>query len=303
MVTIKEWKRPATSGEGQILSKLWAEDTPVAVVQLVHGMAEYVARYDEFARFLAENGFAVCGNDHAGHGRGALVKGYFAEKDGWQHLLNDMKYLNDEVCALYPGLPVFLFGHSMGSFLARSYITRWPGLSGCILSGTMGKNPLLPVGLFLSSVQKKILGAKSQAKLICFLSMCQNNKRIKNPVNIHAWVSTVDQAAIDYRNDPDCGFYFTAGGMYDMFSGIKEISAPAWAKKVPKDLPVYLFAGAEDPVGSYGAGPRLVYARLQAAGVKDVQLKLYKGARHECLREFNKTEVSADTLGWLLKHI
>ncbi|GMO49673.1 MAG: alpha/beta hydrolase [Termitinemataceae bacterium] len=304
MIIKKEWKTPASSGEGMILSRSWLpQNPPVGLIQIVHGMAEYADRYDEFARYLAGAGFAVFANDHAGHGSEAKVKGYFAKKNGWQHVLNDCKRLNDEMHLQYPDKKLFLLGHSMGSFLARSYIARWNDLDGCIISGTMGKKAGLQFGIIFASLQKILLGAKSTAHLLCLLSFCQNNKRVKNPASIHSWVCSLEEVVTDYVNDPLCGFLFTAGGLYDMFSGIKEISSNGWAKKVPSDLSVYIFAGTEDPVGDYGAGPQQLYNRLKDAGLKDVSIKLYKGCRHECLKEFNKEEVFADSLKWLQDHL
>ncbi|MDR2607498.1 MAG: lysophospholipase [Treponema sp.] len=304
MIENKTWMRKASSGEGEIFSQLWQGSRPKAVLQIAHGMAERSSRYKDFATFLAGKGYVVCAEDHAGHGSHAVLKGFFAEKDGWECVLKDMKALMDEASGRYPGLPVFLLGHSMGSFLARSYITRYgEGLSGCILSGTMGPNPALGVASLLSSIQKKLKGPRSTAYLISNLSMGPYNKRIKNPVNHCAWLSTVDQVCIDYANDETCGFVFTAGAYYDMFNALKEINSPSWPLQIPKDLPVYFFAGDEDPVGDYGKGVEKVYRAVKAAGVKDVSLKLYKGGRHEMLNEANKEEVYRDTLEWLEKHL
>ncbi|MDR1445431.1 MAG: lysophospholipase [Treponema sp.] len=304
MIENKTWMRKASSGEGEIFSQLWQGSKPKAVLQIAHGMGEYSSRYKDFAAFLAGKGYAVCAEDHAGHGSHAGLKGFFAEKNGWECVLKDMKALMDEASGRYPGLPVFLLGHSMGSFLARSYITRYgEGLSGCILSGTMGPNPALGVAGLLSSVQKKLKGPRSPAYFISNLSMGSYNKRIKNPVNHCAWLSTVDQVCIDYAHDENCGFVFTAGAYYDMFNALKEIGSPSWPLQIPKDLPVYFFAGDEDPVGDYGRGVEKVYQSVKAAGVKDVSLKLYKGGRHEMLNEENREEVYRDTLEWLEKHL
>ncbi len=294
-----QWRSPASSGEGTVFSRLWAPQKPAAVVQIAHGMSEYSARYDAFAAFLAENGFAVGMNDHAGHGESALTKGYFAQKDGWECVLRDMKRLEDELREKYPGAPVFLMGHSMGSFLARSYITRYRGLSGCILSGTAGRNPALGLGRLLAAVQKRVLGPKSQGRLLAKLSFGGYLGRIQNPVNGFAWLSTVDEVPRVYAQDEFCGFPFTAGGYADLFGGVAEISGSGWAARVPAQLPVYLFSGAEDPVGAYGKGPREVYDALKASGHGDVQLKLYPGARHEVLNEACREQAYEDIRQWL----
>jgi alpha-beta hydrolase superfamily lysophospholipase len=299
----KQWMRPASSGREEIFSQRWVPEKPKAILQIAHGMAEYSDRYDEFACYLADRGYLVCANDHAGHGRHAKVKGFFAEQDGWEYLLKDMNALMDEVAADYEGLPCFLLGHSMGSFLARSYITRFGGLRGVILSGTMGCRSGMGLGRSLATIQKKCKGPQSLGKLISAIAFGANNKRIKNPVNLFAWLCTVDEVCVAYRNDPYCGFNFTAGAFYDLFSGMIEITSADWAGKVPKDLPIYVFSGEEDPVGAYGKGPTQVFEQLKSTGHEDVSLKLYSGGRHEMLNESNKEEAYADTFRWLEDHM
>jgi alpha-beta hydrolase superfamily lysophospholipase len=267
-------------------------------------MAEHSARYDEFARFLAEQGYVVCMNEHAGHGEHAKTLGYFAPENGLDHVVTDMKTLMDEVSEQYPGLPLFLLGHSMGSFLARKYITLYGDtLSGCILSGTAGRNAALGVGKTLAATQKKLKGPKSPGKLISVIAFGAYNKRIENPVNSSAWLSTVDDACVAFRKDPYCGFIFTAGGYYDLFSLIQDITSKKWPYRIPTGLPLYLFSGSEDPVGDYGRGPIDVYKELKAAGIRDVEIKLYPGGRHEMLNEANKEEVYKETLEWLDRRI
>lgn len=302
MIQIREWASPASSGEGEILSRLWAADTtpPAAVIQIAHGMAEHSGRYDDFARYLAENGFVVCMNDHAGHGGSIRVKGHFADTGGWEYVVHDMRRLMEEMGEQYPDLPVFLMGHSMGSFLARSYIVRYQGLSGCVLSGTMGPNPMLKLVRALAALQKKTKGPQSEGKLLARMVGGQLNRRIDHPASENAWLSTVEEVAAVYDADPNCGFRFTASGYYDLMSGLIEVNAPGWAKKVPQDLPLFVFSGAEDPVGDYGNGPMAVYAALNKTD-HDVELKLYPGKRHEMLNESNRQEVYADVLGWLQK--
>ncbi|QUH18451.1 alpha/beta fold hydrolase [Alkaliphilus sp. B6464] len=302
MVEKKQWMRSASSGDGKIFSRLWVGEEKRAVLQIAHGMAEHSARYDDFACFMAEHGYVICMNDHAGHGPYARTKGHFSDKDGWEHVVQDMKNLMDEVSEQYQGLPVFLMGHSMGSFLSRSYIIRNGGLTGCVLAGTMGYNGGLRFGRMLAIIQKKLKGPKSRGKFLDKLGTGNYNKRISNPVNNFAWLSTVDEVCIAYEEDEYCGFEFTAAGYYDMCSGLMEINSSDWAAKVPKDLPLYLLAGDDDPVGNYGKGPREVYDALVATG-HDAQLKLYPGKRHEMLNESNRQEVYNDVLDWLDKHI
>jgi alpha-beta hydrolase superfamily lysophospholipase len=267
-------------------------------------MCEYAGRYDHFARFLAEHGFAVYMNEHAGHGRCAQTLGYFADEDGMDFVVRDMLSLDEVIRAEQPGVPVFLLGHSMGSFLARKYITTHGGtLSGCLLSGTAGSNPLLFLGRGIAAAQKRLLGPKSQGRLLSALTFGSFTKRIKHPVNHRAWLSREDSVCKDFQVDYLCGFHFTASGFADLYGLTREVNLPGWAGQVPKDLPIYLFAGAEDPVGNYGKGVQEVYQRLKQAGVADVSVTLYPGARHETLNETNRDEVYADTLAWLEAHL
>jgi alpha-beta hydrolase superfamily lysophospholipase len=301
MVNEKQWFRKASGGEGEIFCRLWATDNPKAVLQIAHGMAEYSERYMKFAKFLAENGYAVCMEDHAGHGPHAKQLGFFAEKDGWESVLNDMHGLSGEVSAMFPGKPVFLMGHSMGSFLSRSYIARWGNtLAGCILSGTMGPNPAASFGKLLSSITATFKGKRAPAKLIAKITSSSNQGKFKG--DPQAWLSTDTSEIRKYADDPLCGFPFTAAGYRDLFTGILEINSKDWAGKVPKTLPVYLYSGEDDPVGGYGAGVKKVYEALKACNVEDVELKLYSGGRHEMHNEVNKEQVYKDVLNWLEAH-
>ncbi len=296
----QEWTRPASSGEGEIFSRSWVGESPAAVLVLVHGMAEHSGRYGHFARFLAENGFAVYANDHAGHGMSARQQGYFAARNGWASVVQDIHALMEQAAARHPGLPLFLLGHSMGSFLSRSYLARYgQGLTGCVLCGTMGENPGVKAGKALAALQCRIKGPKSPGRLLDKIATGAYNSRIENPVNKSAWLSTVDQVCIDFEADPMCGFPFTASGYLDLFTGLSQITGPHWARQVPKGLPIYLIAGEEDPVGSYGQGPRQVAGWLEEARIEDVTLKLYPAMRHEILNENGKEQVYADVLHWL----
>lgn len=303
-VAVKEWFRPASSGWGRIFSRAWLGESPKALLVIAHGMAEHSGRYDQFARYLAERGFAVYMNDHGGHGRSAQVKGHFADKNGWACVVQDLHALRAQAQEAYPGLPVFWMGHSMGSFLSRSYIVRHgEGLSGCVLCGTMGKNPAAPLGMALAVAQEKLLGPRSAGKKLDRLATGAYNRRIPNPVNSSAWLSRDEKVCRDFEADPLSNFPFTAAGYRDLFTGLGEISSPQWARRVPRELPILLIAGEEDPVGDYGRGPRQVEGWLGQAGVSDLTLKLYPGMRHEVLNELGKEQVYGDVLDWLLQRL
>ncbi len=303
-ILTQEWTRPAQSGEGRIFSRLWAPEEPRAILMIAHGMAEHSARYDAFARHLASQGFVVCMNDHAGHGKSDGTRGFFAEKDGWQCVVRDLRALLLEVKEKYPGLPVCMMGHSMGSFLTREYITHWGGeLSACVICGTMGRNPALAGGLALAKLQCRIKGPKSPGKLLDKMSTGGFYKKIPNAVNEFAWLSADPQNCEMYKNDPLCGFLFTASAFRDMFGGVQAVTGLEWARDVPKNLPVLVVAGSEDPVGANGKGPTEVAGWLREAGLGDVTLKLYDGMRHEILNEIGKETVFEDISRWLCESL
>lgn len=298
----RKWLRKASNGDGAIYSVMYRGKRRRAILHIVHGMSEHSGRYEDFARFLVKQGFVVVMEDHQGHGRSARYPGHFGDENGWRYILQDLKKLTDEAVKQNPGIPVFMLGHSMGSFLARTYVTRYgEQLSGLILSGTMGRNPAVYAGLALATMQKRIKGPKSEAGMLNKIGFGSYNRGIRNPVNEYAWLSTVDEVCKDFMADELSGVEFTAAAYCDLLSGILAVNAAGWEKRVP-DIPIYLFAGGSDPVGSYGKGPAEVYARLKASG-HDTELKIYPGYRHEMLNEANKTQVYGDVLDWLERHM
>lgn len=310
MPTPREFIFPSSDGAHLVHAVRWEPDcgAPRAVLQIVHGISEYILRYDAFARFLAERGFVVTGNDHLGHGLTAMGPeeyGFFSDRDGWTHLADDVHTLRQDTGEQYPGIPYFMLGHSMGSFLARTYLIRWPGdLSGCILSGT-GQEPPLTVafGKALAGLVCRTRGPRSVSKTIVSLSLGAYNAQFKPNRTSCDWVSR-DTALVDaYAADPLCQFVPTVGMFRDMMGGLQYIANPQNLSKMDPDTPVYLFSGDEDPVGASGAGVRKVYGFFQKAGVKDLTLKLYPGGRHEMLNEINRAEVFEDTARWLEAHL
>lgn len=281
---------------------------PVAILQIAHGMCEYISRYDDFAGFMAQNGFVVCGNDHLGHGATSDnpggTDGFFAAKDGRRYVLRDMHRMNSLACKAYPGLPVILLGHSMGSFFARLYAVTYPEtLSALIVSGTGGPNPAGGLGLFLTDVLGKLKGPMYRSAFINKMAFGAYLKKIDAPDTPYDWITRDKDIVRAYAADPKCTFVFTVSAFHDTAATLQTISRPDWAKKVDKRLPVLLMSGSMDPVGDYGKGVRKVYDMLRDAGVQDVTLKLYEGGRHEMLNELNRKEVYNDVLSWCLSHI
>ncbi len=280
------------------------EEGPVAVVQIVHGMCEYIGRYDEFARYLNGFGIAVAGDDHRGHGRTAEDRaelGFFGSRDGWKHMVRDEKVLTDLLREEHPGVPVVLLGHSMGSFIARAYLAEYgEGLAGAVIMGTAGSNPALGAGLSLVKLLRAVKGERSKSRLATALAFGSYSKRIKEPVNNFSWLSRDDELCLRYAEDPLCRFTFTLAGYEDLMSMLKYINSAQWYRSVPKDLTYLLCSGWEDPVGDYGKGPAEVTERLQEAGCGDVSLLLYEGMRHEILNEIGKQAVWEDMRDFVL---
>lgn len=279
------------------------EGEPKAVIQIVHGMAEHAVRYDDIARFFTKNGFAVYAEDHVGHGAsindGALVKGYFNDKDGWTVLVQDVIALHDIAAAEYPGIPYVLYGHSMGSFIARTCASRFPDkFDAFVFSGTAGKNPVLGIAKALAAHDVKKLGPSKPDEKLNSIAFGSYLKRIKDPRTPFDWL-TRDNAIVDeYVKDEYCGFTFTASAFRDLFDGLGEIAGKQWAEKV-KNVPILLLAGREDPVGSYGKGVEEVANDLRKTGHTKVVLELYQGGRHEMHNEINRDEVYRDILAFL----
>lgn len=276
------------------------EGAPVGVVQLVHGMAEHIARYDWIAKQLNAAGYVAVGHTQLGHGKMAETPGWFAKSDGWDALVEDVQRLREQTQQKYPGLPYFLLGHSMGSFIARTYCQKYEaGLAGVVLSGTGHFEPLiLNVGLFLANVQCAFGGAKKPSKLLESISFMGYNSGWSPTRTAFDWLSKDTDVVDRYVADPLCGFPFTAGGYRDMFTGLKRLY-PQNLAAMDKDVPILLFSGASDPVGARGAGVKTTVAELQNAGIKNVTFKLYENGRHEMLNETERETVSKDLIAWL----
>ena len=276
---------------------------PVAILQITHGMAEHMDRYAPFAEYLNSFGILVCGHDHIGHGRSAAPEdwGYFGEHDGWKIFVQDVEQLHQIMKVQYMDTPYFLMGHSMGSFVARAWLAMYgTGVDGAIIMGTAGANPALGVAKFLVKSIRKSKGSRHISGLITKLAFGSYNKRIKPARTPYDWLTRDGEIVDKYNADPACGFTFTTAGYADLFNLIGYISSENWYKLIPKNLPMLFVAGAEDPVGAYGAGPAEVAEGLENAGCTDVSLILYEGMRHEILNEFGKEAVYEDLKRFIL---
>lgn len=296
----QEFYFPSADGKSRIHAvRHLPQGQPKAILQIVHGMAEYIERYDEFAAFLARQGFLVVGHDHLGHGKTAEspeALGYFAELEGNRCVIGDIHALREQTRAEYPGIPYFLMGHSMGSFLVRQYLgDHHAGLSGAVIMGT-GDPPMFAVR-----------AARGLCPLIARFRGWHHRSGLLNMTTGgafelsmgKAWLSRSEENVRRYVADPLCGFVFTLNGFYNLFTGLQIAKTRERAGQIPKALPLLFVSGAEDPVGGKGKAVQALYERYEAAGARDVTLGLYPGDRHELLQEEDRQAVFADILAWL----
>lgn len=286
----------------QLEAYIWRPDSEnvKGVIQLVHGMSEHIIRYDEAAQAFNRAGFVVVGHTHLGHGERAARLGYFAEKNGWEALIGDTHAVRLAVSRDYPELPYFMLGHSMGSFVVRSYCLKHEkGLSGVILSGTGHQPPaLLMAGLAVAKIQALFGMGHKPGKLLNKLSFGSYNKGFAPARTEYDWLTTDEKEVDKYVADPLCGFPFTVYGYRDMFEGIRELT-PEHLVTMDKAVPVLLFSGDKDPVGENGKGVRITAKELEDAGVKDVTVTLYEGGRHEMFNERDRARVLSDIVAWM----
>lgn len=308
MSSYSEFQFPSSDGLHRCQGYLWQPAGAArGVVQIVHGITEHLGRYDHFARFLTRNGYVVCGHDHLGHGRTAQADGSFGvlpARGGWAKLAADVRRLRQGMGARFPGLPYILLGHSMGSFLVRTYLCRWPGtVDGAILSGTgQEKGALVASGKALAALIGRARGQEKVSPLVHQLSLGAYNRQFA-PNRTSADWTCADEGQVDrYLADPFCTFLPTVGLYREMLGGLQYISSPEALARMDPDTPVYLFSGGEDPVGANGKGVRKVVGYFARQGTRDLTWKLYPKGRHEMLNEANREEVYADVLAWLEEH-
>jgi alpha-beta hydrolase superfamily lysophospholipase len=282
------------------------EGTPKGIVQISHGMQEHAGRYERFAEFLTKNGYAVYANDHRGHGKTAfgVDKQGQLGPGGWDHTVGLLKELTERIKTELPGIPVFLFGHSWGSLLSQNYIERWGGeLKGVLLSGTTGSDPMVKLGVLLGKWRVRMHGAAAPGGVLEKISVGKLNGRFEPARTPRDWLSRDEDEVARYIADPYCGRPFPNG----FFLNLAELLVHTWNPKregqVPKQLPIYLFAGSMDPVGKFTKTVVLLADRYRRNGIRDVTCRFYADARHETLHETNRTEVMKDILAWLDSHV
>ena len=296
---------PSGDGKTKLHGIVWEPDGGEirAVLQLVHGMAEHIERYHEFAAYLTSNGIAVIGHDHLGHGQSMTDKkelGFFAEKDGHRITLEDIYRVTCFGKERFDGKPWFVLGHSMGSFMVRRYLTDHSDeLSGAIVMGT-GQIPaaLASAGKMVAGLIKAVKGDHYRSGLLLGLSTGGYNKVFEPARTSADWLSRNEENCDRYVADELCGFTFTTAAYRDFFTVLGELAAGKGYDRIRRDLPILLNAGEKDPVGGAKAVPK-VYDQYKTMGMKDVTLKLYPEDRHEILNELDREKVYEDILTWM----
>lgn len=309
MPTFNDFYFKSSTGKNNIHVHRCVPDGEVrGVVQIMHGIAEYIERYDDFMAFLASNGLVAVGTDHLGHGKTIEKpeqKGFFADKDGWDYVIKDEDILRRAMAKEYPDTVQIVFGHSMGSFMARTHLIRYPGgFDAAIISGTGNQGAaLVGGGLAVGNIVTALKGAHHYSNFINNLAFGSYNKAYDPQRTDYDWLTRDNDVVDKYIADPLCGFIPTCSLFRDMMTGVKYITNVNNLPKMAKDIPVYFMSGDKDPVGDYGKGVTLAYENFKKAGMKDVSIKLYKDGRHEMLNELNRAEVYADVLNWINKKI
>lgn len=300
----------SSDGEHRIHGILWkpSDKTPIGVLQIMHGMDEYIDRYDAFARFMCDHGFAVAGEDHLGHGLSVNSKeelGYFGKKHGMDYILQDNYRVKKHMEQEFKGIPYFILGHSMGSFIGRKFISEYSQeLDGAIIMGTGNQPALLAeLGKIASAAIAAVKGWTYRSAFVNNLAFGSYNKKFKPSRTAHDWL-TKDEAIVDaYEADELCMFMFTLAAYRDLFDLVIDIGKQETIRKTVPSLPIYITSGKEDPVGGFGLGVYEVFDKFKLCGLEDVEIKLYDKGRHEILNETDRETVYEDLLKWLCLQI
>lgn len=309
MVKKEEFIFDSRDGVNKVHAVRWVpEGEIVCILQIVHGMAEYIERYEEVAMFFAKRGILVTGEDHLGHGKTVAEGGkfgYFCKQDPATVAVRDVHRLKKITQEAYPGIPYIILGHSMGSFMLRNYLFRYgTGIQGAVLCGTgYVPQPAITMGLWLAKIQGLLMGDDHVSGLLDKIAFGTYGKRIKNPRTKYDWLSANEENVDRYLKDPFCGFTFTVNGFKTMFTLITRTNITANLQKMPKEIPVLFLAGTEDPVGDYGEGVKKVYGDFEEAGMTKSIMKLYSGNRHEIFNEKNGNEVCEDLYSWIMERV
>ena len=305
MAVDQEFRFSSADGSADLYGCMWLPaEQPTAVLQLVHGISEYVGRYDHLARYFTAHGFVVVGEDHLGHGKTPLDTadlGFTAERDGWAKMTDNVHALMLRTRNQYPGLPYVLLGHSMGSFLARSYLIRYPStVDACLLMGTgQQSSAVLAAALLVCAEEKKRLGGRAHSALMQSLAFGAYNNQFKPIRTASDWVCSNEDVVDRYVADPLCQVKASITLMQDMMTGISFNQKKSNLAKMDRNTPVFFLSGALDPVGNNGKGVTRAFRSFVDSGCTQVKMKLYPDCRHEIHNESIQNEVFADMLTWI----
>lgn len=309
MIHTDEYRIPSSDGVSSLFCMRWIPERKVtATLQISHGMIEHIKRYDEFARVLAEQGIAVYGHDHLGHGATAGTPdkmGYFAKEQGHICVLKDIHRIGVVIEKENPNVPHFILGHSMGSYFLRKYLTVYgKEVDGAIIMGT-GDPPLALVmaGKFLVSAIGRIKGNRFRSGFMHQKILGSCNTHFSPAKTASDWLSRDESRVLKYVGDPYCSFYFTCGGYKDFFHILLDLKLKRNFSKLPLSLPLLMLSGSKDPVGDFGKGVMRVYHQFKRLGFKNVKVTLYPEDRHEILNEINRSVVYNDISNWLFSQI
>ncbi len=304
-----EFAYPSANGRTDLHAVEWLpEGAPRGVVLLSHGVGEHILRYAPFARVMTQRGFAVVGHDHLGHGtsvEGDAPRLYFGKEGSWQYLVEDLYARRKLAAERFPGVPCFLLGHSMGSFVARTYLIRCPGtVDGAILMGT-GQPPaaVTAAGRAAAAAEVRLRGETAPSPRLERLIFGGYNRRFAPNRTELDWLSVSCENVDAYLADPLCGGTPTAGLFREMLGGIAFISKTENLRRMNLNVPVLFVSGSADPVGENGKGVRRAYEHFKKAGVRDVTMKLYPGLRHEILNEHCGGEIAGELAAWMEEHL
>ena len=295
----------SSDNKTNIYSVFFIPDKPKILLQIAHGMVEHINRYEDFAKFLNKYGIVVFGNDHLGHGNTAKTEedfGYFSDENGDKNVVDDMFLLTKIGKEKYPNLPIFFLGHSMGSFLLRSYLCSYSNyINGAIIMGTGNESYVSVKGglKFIERLSNK-KGWHYRSKVVDMIAFGGFNRGFGKK-NGKEWLTRDDKQVEKYINDPKCSFVFTLNAYYNLLKVMDFIGEDKNLKNISKDLPILIVSGDNDPVGDNGKKVLEVHKKYEQLGIKDLEYKLYKEYRHEILNEIGKEAVYDDILSWVLK--
>jgi alpha-beta hydrolase superfamily lysophospholipase len=322
MVNVVSSRFETLDGVKLYVRKFLPESKPVAALLIVHGMSEHSGRYERFASRLAAAGVEVWAADMRGHGQTAVSEngaekggllGHCADRDAAALILSDVHQLNSAIHESYPDIPLFLMGHSWGSFLVQGYIERYeePKLAGCILSGTRGPDKglmgarIILGGAFLSMLTLFRSG-RSRSKLAAaladgaYIKAFRSRNAPRSSRTDYGWLSRDAEEVEAYIADPLCGKLPSLGFYRDLARLLQMIHKKSNMTRISHNLPLYIFAGSRDPAGDMGKSPRALVESYQKLGINDIAFVLYPEGRHEMLHETNYEEVEENLLSWIL---